>query len=80
MLPFKKCPTCGGAVVKKEVEKIVKGGNDTAVLKVIAEVCEKCGERLYTPAQVKRFEAFRKMLFQKKPVGLKAVGRSYVAA
>jgi YgiT-type zinc finger domain-containing protein len=46
LIPF--CPLCGGKVVEKGVEKIVKGGNDVAILIVKAGVCEKCGERFYT--------------------------------
>ena len=48
MLPFSKCPVCGGEVVAKEVEKLLRGGNHTAVVTVQAEVCLHCGERLYS--------------------------------
>jgi len=34
--------------VEKEVEKILRGGAHTALLKVRAEVCLRCGERLYS--------------------------------
>ena len=30
MLPFKKCPVCGGEVIEKEVEKLLRGGQHTA--------------------------------------------------
>jgi len=39
MLPFKKCPVCGGELKDKVVEKILHGGNHTAVLLINAEVC-----------------------------------------
>ena len=26
MLPFEKCPVCGGEMVEKEVEKLLRGG------------------------------------------------------
>jgi uncharacterized Zn finger protein len=29
MMPFNKCPICGGEAIKKEVEKLLKGGSDT---------------------------------------------------
>ena len=46
MKPLDKCPVCGGELVEKEVEKVLRGGNHTAVLPVQAEVCLHCGERL----------------------------------
>jgi YgiT-type zinc finger domain-containing protein len=48
MLPFDKCPVCGGDVVEKEVEKLLKGGTNTATLTVKAEICLRCGERFYS--------------------------------
>lgn len=47
MIPFDKCPICSGELVEKEVEKLIRGGNNTAIIKVKAEVCTGCGERLY---------------------------------
>jgi hypothetical protein len=32
MKPFDKCLICGGELVEKEVEKLLKGGVNTAVL------------------------------------------------
>ena len=32
MLPIEKCPVCGGELVEKDVEKLLKGGRHTAVL------------------------------------------------
>jgi hypothetical protein len=32
-MPFEKCPVCGGDLVEKEVEKVLRGGVYTAVLK-----------------------------------------------
>jgi len=48
MMPFGKCPVCGGEMVGKEVEKLLRGGVNTAFLRVPAEVCLHCGERLYS--------------------------------
>jgi hypothetical protein len=39
IMPFKKYPVCGGELVKKEVEKLLRGGVHTASLMVLAEVC-----------------------------------------
>lgn len=59
---FEKCPVCGGEVVEKEVEKLLKGGKNTAIVKVTAEVCLHCGERLYSQDTIIRFEEIRKKL------------------
>lgn len=56
MMPFDKCPVCGGELVEKEVEKLLRGGAHTAVLRVKAEVCLRCGGRLYSQETVRRFE------------------------
>lgn len=62
MTPFDKCPVCGGEIVEKKVEKILRGGNLTEIVKAQAEVCLRCGERLYAPNVVKRFEKIRSKL------------------
>lgn len=62
MTPLDKCPLCGGEIVKKEVEKILRGGNLTEIVKAQAEVCLRCGESFYTPDVVKRFEKIRSRL------------------
>ncbi len=62
MIPFSECPICGGEVVEKEMEKLLRGGNNTAVLTVRAEVCLRCGERSYSTETVQRFEQIRAKL------------------
>lgn len=66
MTPFDKCPVCGGKIIEKEVEKILRGGNLTEIVKTQAEVCLRCGERLYAPDVVKRFEKIRSKLKKKE--------------
>jgi len=39
MIPFNKCPVCGGEVIEKDLEKLLRGGKNTAVVKIKAEVC-----------------------------------------
>lgn len=62
MKPFEKCPVCGGDLIDKEVEKLLRGGIHTAVVKVEARVCLSCGERLYSAETVKLFEQIRSKL------------------
>ena len=78
--PFDKCPVCGGQLEDKEVEKLLQGGVDTAVMKVRAEVCLHCGERLYSQETVKRFEEIRRKLKQKNVADFQSLGRSFQVA
>ena len=80
MMPFSKCPICGGELVEKEVEKLVKGGVHTAVLQVHAEVCLRCGERLYSEETVRRFEQVRRKLERQEVEGFQPLGRSFHVA
>ena len=66
MTPLEKCPLCSGKIVEKEVEKVLRGGNNTEIVKVQALVCLRCGERLYTPEVVKLFEEIRSKLKDEK--------------
>lgn len=77
MMPFEKCPICGGELIDKEVEKILRGGGNTAVLKVQAEVCLRCGERLYSQETVRRFEEIRAKLERKETKDFKPLGQSF---
>ncbi|MBW6518840.1 MAG: YgiT-type zinc finger protein [ANME-2 cluster archaeon] len=76
-IPFEKCPVCGGDLEEKQVEKLLKGGVHTAVIKVRAEVCLHCGERLYSQETVKRFEDIRTKLERKDVSSFKQIGQSY---
>ena len=71
------CPVCGGNLVMKEVEKLLRGGDHTAVLTVTAEVCEGCGERLYSRATIERFAEVRTKLRQQDTDEFQAVGTSF---
>ena len=77
---FEKCPVCGGELVEKDVEKILKGGSNTAILTVKAEVCLHCGERLYRPETVNRFAEIREKLSTENVEGFDPVGKTYQVA
>jgi YgiT-type zinc finger domain-containing protein len=79
-MPFEQCPVCGGNLVEKEVEKILRGGANTAVLKVCAEVCLRCGERLYSQETVRRFKQIRAKLERHETEEFRAIGVSYQVA
>jgi YgiT-type zinc finger domain-containing protein len=39
-------PVYGGELVQKRVEKLLRGGRQTAIIHADALICLKCGERL----------------------------------
>lgn len=77
MMPFQTCPICGGDLVEKEVEKLLRGGSNTAVLKVKAEVCLECGERLYSESTIRLFEDVKRKLEQQQTGEFILLGRSF---
>jgi len=77
MMPFEKCPVCGGQLVEKEVEKLLRGGIHTAVLRVRAEVCLHCGERLYSQDTIRRFEEIRAKLERQETADFQPLGQSF---
>ncbi len=77
MLPFDKCPVCGGEMVEKDVEKLLRGGKHTAVLSVHAEICLHCGERLYSKEVISRFEQIRSKLLRQEMADFQPIGQSF---
>ena len=77
---FERCPICKGEIAEKEVEKVLKGGTNTAIIKLTAEVCLHCGERLYTPETVSRFEGIRKKLSQENVSEFELIGKTFHVA
>ncbi|WKZ15514.1 MAG: YgiT-type zinc finger protein [Candidatus Jettenia caeni] len=80
MMPFEKCPVCGGNLVEKKVEKLLRGGVNVAVLKVRAEVCLHCGERLYSQETVRKFEEIRTKLEHQETSEFQPLGKSFEVA
>ena len=80
VIPFNKCPICGGEVVEKEVEKLLRSGKNTAIIKVHAEVCLHCGERLYSKDTVSLFERIRSKLEQQDVTDFEPIGQTFEVA
>jgi YgiT-type zinc finger domain-containing protein len=80
MIPISSCPVCGGELIEKQVEKLLRGGNNTAVLEVQAEVCLHCGERLYSLETVRRFEQVRAKLERGQVEEFQPLGQSFRVA
>lgn len=77
MMPFEKCPVCGGDLETKQVEKLLKGGGNTVSMKVNADVCLHCGEKLYAEDVVKSFEEIRGKLLMQEFSHFKTLGQSF---
>jgi YgiT-type zinc finger domain-containing protein len=77
MKPFTKCPVCGGELAVKESEKLLRGGNNTAVVRVMADVCLHCGERLYSQETIRQFERIRKKIETQETEEFKPLGKSF---
>jgi len=77
MKPFENCPVCGGDLENRLVEKLLRGGGNTVSIKVYAEVCHRCGERLYSEDAVKSFEEIRGKLRRQEFTYFKILGQSF---
>jgi YgiT-type zinc finger domain-containing protein len=80
MIPFDKCPVCGGELEEKAVEKLLRGGNHTVSMRVTAEVCLHCGERLYAEDVVRSFEEIRGKLKKQDFSHFRNLGQSFTIA
>jgi len=77
MLSFDRCPICGGELIEKEVEKLLRGGEHSAIVKVHAMVCLDCGERLYTEDTIRYFEQIRRKLKKHELSDFRLVGQFF---
>jgi YgiT-type zinc finger domain-containing protein len=78
MKPFEKCPICGGEVTEKEVKKMLIGGKNTAAVRISAEVCLHCGERLYSEETIKLFEKVRDKLKNNEITDFQPLGQFFM--
>ena len=57
------CPICGGEMVDKNVDVLdTVSGKFVIVRGVSAEVCVRCGERLYSKDDMERLEKLREKI------------------
>jgi YgiT-type zinc finger domain-containing protein len=78
MKAFDKCPVCGGELIEKEVEKLLRGGDNFATMKVRADVCSHCGERLYSRKTIHLFETIQTKLEKRETSEFKPLGQSFL--
>jgi YgiT-type zinc finger domain-containing protein len=77
---FEACPVCEGDLKTKTVEKLLRGGENTAIVEVGADVCLRCGERLYGQDVVEKFEDIRDRFERGDVEDMKLMGNVYRAA
>ena len=71
-----KCARCGSKDLEnREVEKLVRGGDDVAALRVRGTVCHRCGERYFSNEVVQILDKARRNLEGGKLGGFRALGR-----
>ena len=64
-------------MVEKEVEKLVRERVKAATVTAPAEVCLRCGERLYSIETVNRFQQIRDNLSCDELTDLRPLGQSF---
>ena len=77
VIPFEKCPVCGGEVIRKPTEKLLRGGVNIATMTADADVCLRCGQRLYSAETVHSFEEIRSKLHRQQVEEFELIGRSF---
>ena len=75
-----KCVNCCGDVVEENVDVLLRGGGDVAVVSVAAGVCQRCGERYYDLDTARKLDEVQLKLKRRETTGLKPIGRSYEVA
>ncbi len=71
------CPVCGGEVAVKDVEKLIRQGNNVLIIRVKAGVCTRCGERIYDLETQEWFQRLRRGEPLEPSFQLRRVGYAY---
>ena len=70
-----RCARCGSSDLEdRDVEKLVRGDNDVAALRVRATVCHHCGERYLPVDAVRALQQARRDLAEGKPTRFRKLG------
>ena len=72
---LRECPTCGGELVVVQREELLRGGVNMAT--VTADICHRCGQRLYDPDTIRRFEQIRQKLSDQDVDEFEPLGHSF---
>lgn len=71
------CHACGGPLITKRVEKLLRGGVHTAIVEATADVCQHCGEQLFSAETIRHFEDIRKKLANQETSDFLLIGQSF---
>ena len=71
------CPICGGELIDKQVEVLLRGGDHTAVVHVPAFKCVYCREVLYVASIAREFERITSQLSRGDTDDFKPLGRVF---
>ncbi len=78
MKELQRCLLCRGPVEPdREVEEVVREGNDVVVVRVRADVCKNCHEAFLYPGMVDRMHEAKAALRSGKAGAAAVVGRVY---
>ncbi len=77
MTLIERCPRCGSELKEKIVEKLLRGGDNLASVTVPAEVCGRCGERIYSIETARLFEDVRHKLATHEVEEFEPLGQSF---
>ncbi len=76
-----KCHSCSSDRIElKNIIHTINGGNNTAMIDVKIEICQMCGEMLFTPEQVRKFEDIKNKLEQGLTESFTPVGKNFKIA
>ena len=77
-MALSKCPRCGfNDVIEKKVDKLLRGGDDAAVVNILADVCLHCGEQMYPPNTAHRLDHIRRKLGKGEVEDFQPIGRYF---
>lgn len=71
------CPYCGGETFHKDVERLLRGGDDVALTTVPADVCLRCGMQIYDGEVSLKLEEIRKKLAAGQTDEFQPLGRYF---
>lgn len=71
-----RCVRCGSTDLDdREIEELVRAGDDVAALRVLATVCHRCGEQYFSQGVIERIEEVRRKLDAGDVDGFRVLGR-----
>ena len=71
-----KCARCGSTDLEdKDIEKLVRVGDDVAALRVRATICHHCGERYLSSEAIRALDLARRDLEEGEVTRFRALGR-----